>query len=333
MVFRNQTELADKKPVRGLQFRRRYWLVVVSILLISLVIHLVSVLSLDAFQSRHSNLGVPKQAPVKFRIVGNQQTLPKSKRPPPPEPESSPAQRLLETPQTKTERPEHADYAGVVNHQTDKQTRVSEKVKRERAADAGPKGKPKVTAARQQGPEQPLTQRPQTAIKPKPLNSPTTEVKSKFGSLAIDQEKHRPRNAYEALLPTGATDLPGQLNAGYQDFVDEKITEGDRIDINTSEYRYIGYFTSMRKAIELVWNYPLDAARKGEQGEVGLEFIIAQDGKVTHIRVLHSSGYGILDDAIIQAIRLASPFSPLPPGIGKNRLVVTGSFRYILNGI
>ncbi|MHA0110867.1 energy transducer TonB, partial [Klebsiella pneumoniae] len=55
------------------------------------------------------------------------------------------------------------------------------------------------------------------------------------------------------------------------------------------------------------------------------------DGHVTHIRIIKSSGYDILDQAIIQAINLAAPFSPLPDGFGKNRLVVTGSFRYILN--
>ena len=126
-------------------------------------------------------------------------------------------------------------------------------------------------------------------------------------------------------------DLPGQLNAGFQDYIDDKIQNGDRIDINTTEYRYIGYFTNMRKAIELVWNYPLEAARKGLSGEVGLEFAINKDGRTSHIRVIKSSGYEILDKAIIEAIKLASPFSPLPDGFKKQKIVVTGSFRYILN--
>src|SRR5690606_28888437 len=93
----------------------------------------------------------------------------------------------------------------------------------------------------------------------------------------------------------------------------------------------MGYMTTMRKSIELVWNYPIEAARRGMQGEVGLEFLIHKNGDVRRIRVIKSSGYKILDDAIVEAIRLAAPFSPLPDGFGKDKLVITGVFRYILS--
>ncbi len=87
----------------------------------------------------------------------------------------------------------------------------------------------------------------------------------------------------------------------------------------------------MRKAIELVWNYPSEAAQRGMEGEVTVEFVIAKSGSVSRIKVLKSSGYKILDDAIVEALRLASPFAPLPDGFGKQKMLITGSFRYILS--
>ena len=304
--------------------RRNYWLILLAILLISLMIHLLSVLKLGGHGRSRPRVASAPSSSVKIRVVEKPRRRPKT------EPDTEPTKPILETPQTPTAPPTQSSYLGSTNHQALKETRVNTKLKRERAADAGNKGRPDAGSPKpkEKPHESTPNEKPQTAQEPS-----TTQIQPQLGSLAVGSYRRKPRNAYEALLPSGPADLAGQINAGFQDYVDERIAEGERIDINTSEYRYIGYFTSMRKAIELVWNYPLDAARKGEQGEVGLEFVIAKDGHVSHVRLLRSSGFALLDQAIIQAIKLASPFSPLPNGIGKNRLVVTGSFRYVLNGL
>ena len=260
---------------------------------------------------------------IKVRVVEKPKSRSKAETP------QEPPKRILETPQVATQPPKNADYAGNVNHTAQKETRINNQLKREKAADAGAKGKPDAAKTPAQVTQNQATPRP-AGPPPQPVEAP--QVKPQAGNLAVGSFRPKPRNAYEALLPSSPADLAGQIKAGFQDYIDDHITEGDRIDINTSEYRYIGYFTTMRKAIELVWNYPLDAARKGEQGEVGLEFIITKDGHVSQVRLLRSSGFVVLDQAIIHAIQAASPFSPLPDGIGKNRLVVTGSFRYVLNG-
>ena len=124
------------------------------------------------------------------------------------------------------------------------------------------------------------------------------------------------------------------LTAGsHQDFIPDDLARGEAIDISTNEYRYIGYFSSLRKAIELAWNYPSQAVRRGQEGVVRLRFAIAADGTASRIKVMQSSGHRVLDVAIVDAIRLASPFSPLPKGIKSKQLTITGSFHYILRGI
>ncbi|MDE3269551.1 MAG: TonB family protein [Pseudomonadota bacterium] len=103
------------------------------------------------------------------------------------------------------------------------------------------------------------------------------------------------------------------------------------IDINTNSYRYGGYLTAMRNAISLVWHYPPRAAQEGQQGLVRLDFTVNSQGYASSIQVIKSSGYHLLDRAIIAAIHAASPFQPLPASIGKDNIRIRGSFWYVLN--
>lgn len=139
------------------------------------------------------------------------------------------------------------------------------------------------------------------------------------------------RNPYEALLQDQKNVVTSRAaTAGRTELLDGKVEEGDRVDLNTSNYKYISYFIGLRKSIELTWVYPSEAVRRGLQGEVRLEFKIERDGKMSRIRVLDSSGYEVLDRAILDAIKLAAPFAPLPKSMGKETLMVTATFKYVL---
>ena len=51
--------------------------------------------------------------------------------------------------------------------------------------------------------------------------------------------------------------------------------------------------------------YPEISRRKGEEGTVELSFVVLASGKTTDIVLAHSSGFPLLDDAAIQAVRRA----------------------------
>ena len=70
---------------------------------------------------------------------------------------------------------------------------------------------------------------------------------------------------------------------------------------------------------------------RGIEGTVGLQFSINKKGNTTRVKVVESSGYNELDQAIVNAIRLASPFAPLPDSFNQEKLTVTGSFSYVLS--
>lgn len=103
------------------------------------------------------------------------------------------------------------------------------------------------------------------------------------------------------------------------------------VRLDTREPKYIPYFTSIKRAIELVWEYPEPALRYGIQGKLVLEFTILGNGHLEETRLVRSSGFSVLDQEAIRAVKAAAPFGPIPPWIGKSRLDITASFEYYDN--
>ncbi|MFK7873858.1 MAG: energy transducer TonB [Oligoflexales bacterium] len=253
------------------------------------------------------------------------------------------SKKISETPlpQTKPPDPEQARW-GKQNHRTERETRVRT-TQTPKAADAVTKSSStqkssasQVTVAAVQKisskkPTPPKAPARKLSISSRTLTqkNSTVQIQAKPHKRQKNQ-KYKPRNPYEALLSGAVAQMNDVAQSGYQEALDRKIDLGEAIDINTSHYRYIGYFSSMRKAIEMVWSYPRTEAQKGHNGNVGLQFTIRKDGRVQKVRVTESSGHAMLDKAIVQAIRQAAPFSPLPEGFGKQKLVVMGTFRYVL---
>lgn len=314
----------------------------VVILALSAMIHLVTVYEVSRLSEDSAK---PKKQRLQIKLVDKA----KKKVPTKDKPKTNDdAKKILEVHQEETEAPKVANHKGHQNHKAAKETRVKPTPKQP-AMDPGKAG------ANQQTKTAGKTKKTPKKVAKKPVkqtkNQKTTENKptppklkpklsmqpllSPKGKKSFSQRAHKTKDApppgsYQSFLPSG-DDLAHQVRAGYQDYVDESLELGDKIDINTTDYRYIGYFTSMRKAIELVWTYPSAAARRGHQGIVGLQFTILKDGQINGLKVVSSSGYQSLDTSIVEAIRLASPFSPLPDGFGKNELTITGNFRYMLN--
>ncbi len=100
------------------------------------------------------------------------------------------------------------------------------------------------------------------------------------------------------------------------------------IRLDTREPKYISYFDSIKRAIEIEWQYPEPALRQGLQGILILEFTVSGSGNLQRTRLMRSSGFPVLDEEAIRAVQAASPFHPIPPWIGKNRLDIIASFEY-----
>ncbi|MCU7959412.1 MAG: energy transducer TonB [gamma proteobacterium symbiont of Bathyaustriella thionipta] len=92
------------------------------------------------------------------------------------------------------------------------------------------------------------------------------------------------------------------------------------ISASTQEYRYASYLDAWRRKVERIGNlnYPDEARRKKLYGNLVVHVAVRADGTVERIRLLHSSGYKVLDDAAIRIVRMSAPFSPFPADIRKH---------------
>jgi TonB family protein len=115
----------------------------------------------------------------------------------------------------------------------------------------------------------------------------------------------------------------------------ESGTERDgqiAVPLNTPDPRYAEYFAELKRRIEDKWSYPTEASRNGQSGQGELRFVLHKNGSVGTVEIVHSSGVRILDSYIENAIRLASPFPPIPASVGENVIPISLNYTYVLGG-
>jgi protein TonB len=165
------------------------------------------------------------------------------------------------------------------------------------------------------------------AAPPKPLR----DLLPKLGAIVRSQSE-----------PGGRRTAPGNGSAvGTEGKPKEKgqITEESGGGVHLSslsspEFQHQTWYDSVRRKIELVWVYPLEAAQAGIQGEVTIDFVIERNGSVSSVRLVKSSGYKILDDEAIRAIQVVgrARFNPIPKSYNIPSLSIRGRFMYIQGG-
>jgi protein TonB len=115
-----------------------------------------------------------------------------------------------------------------------------------------------------------------------------------------------------------------------------KLPKRKSINANTKEYKYASYLDAWRRKVERIGNlnYPDQARRSKLYGNLVLHVAVKADGSVEQIKVLHSSGHKILDDAAVRIVRLAAPFSPFPNEIREETdiLDITRTWQFLRSG-
>lgn len=161
-------------------------------------------------------------------------------------------------------------------------------------------------------------------------------MKSEAGakeSAAVPREEARPQPRIFAepkrpeLFPTD--ERLAELERKYESEA-PKGEVGKTLSLNTSELKYQKYLMDMKKKIEFYWEYPMLAAKNGWQGSLKVNFRINRDGSVSDISLERSSGYPMLDDAAMTAVRLATPFAPFPENFSIDDISIKGQFTYHL---
>jgi TonB family protein len=91
------------------------------------------------------------------------------------------------------------------------------------------------------------------------------------------------------------------------------------------------YLWAVVRKISQYRYYPKSARDNSEEGMVEARLTIARDGRLLDVSVAKSSGYPNLDSAMVDIIRQASPYPPLPSDIRGDRHVFTLPLNYRRN--
>lgn len=106
--------------------------------------------------------------------------------------------------------------------------------------------------------------------------------------------------------------------APQNDLLNERV--GEAVDLNTTKYPYAGYIDRIRRQVNYWWqqnldNLPSSVRLSRAQYTTEVEVILNADGALELIEVSDGSGSAELDDAVVRAFRLASPFDNPPEGL------------------
>lgn len=83
------------------------------------------------------------------------------------------------------------------------------------------------------------------------------------------------------------------------------------IAANLTQGQYNQLLVLLHNAIAKKQVYPASAQALQQQGSVVLSFILSISGKIDHIKIIKSSGFGLLDNAAIVAVQNVSPFTAM----------------------
>jgi protein TonB len=111
-----------------------------------------------------------------------------------------------------------------------------------------------------------------------------------------------------------------------------KLKRKKFISANTKEYEFASYMSTWVSKVERVGNlnYPSNLRRKKLHGDLVLMVGIQQNGTVESIDVMRSSGITEIDQAAVNIVQLAAPYSPLPDNITDrvDILHITRTWRF-----
>jgi TonB family protein len=115
-------------------------------------------------------------------------------------------------------------------------------------------------------------------------------------------------------LPLPSFDAPGVYERG-----PERPGEGQSEDgggkyrsIDAFGWKHFSYRVGIKREIELVFSVPFFLPQHGTVGVPIVGFTIRRDGALAEAVLLRSSGYAVLDKALLEAVRRAAPYSPFP---------------------
>jgi protein TonB len=284
----------------------------------------------------------PRSAPPAIKEMPAQEprvaSLPKPEAAPtPPPPAVRERAEPLPRPESRPPRPEVAARPAAPESPSD-EPRPEERLAKPQAppVPAAPKERPELVAPPPPRPA-PDTRvaKPEAPVPPATREAPNLAQAPEPRVAALPKPEppaSAPSAGAPASAPTGdrlAALRPHAPGGGLRD--GRGGIEGEPIPLDSKDPKYTDYLEKLRRAIKDKWAYPREAAEQNIGGQLVLEFGIAKDGHLRFIELRRSSGVPVLDDYAMNAVKLASPFPPVPDQMSRAGIPVMAVFNYIID--
>lgn len=141
-----------------------------------------------------------------------------------------------------------------------------------------------------------------------------------------EKEKHEEKKKQSAATPRTAAANPNQA-AGSR--AQGRAGAGGRLEsggnANTSSYQ-----AQVLAHLQRYKSYPAEAKSAGIRGVATVRFSLSASGSVISASLARGSGASVLDQAAVAMVRRASPFPPIPSGLGRSRMDFSAPIRFDL---
>ena len=241
---------------------------------------------------------------------------------------------LIEIPVKETEPPDKPSRLADKSHRAEKETTIDDTTKLSRSA---PQPTKKSTVQR----------KPAGAIQPGEQEKSAERFSPEKDRVAIIPEGERnkpekrkaspdqrpgstPSASASQMVNPKIADVPFDYNTEEQLLGTKDVEKEITVDLNTTEYKYISYFTKLKERIYQVWKYPKESQARREQGNVQIVFTLRKDGYLENVRIIQPSGFENLDREVLRTIRIASPYNPFPESWEEEKLKIPATFDYKL---
>jgi TonB family protein len=101
------------------------------------------------------------------------------------------------------------------------------------------------------------------------------------------------------------------------------------INLDSRDPQFLPYLARLKRRIEREWVYPEEALKHGVSGELLLVFTLNKAGSLTNVRMVQRSGFPVLDEEALRAIKSAAPYDPFPPQMGDEPINIAAAFHYL----
>lgn len=100
------------------------------------------------------------------------------------------------------------------------------------------------------------------------------------------------------------------------------------ISLDDRRPRFLDYLARLKQRVMGEWTYPEDAQRVGVSGDLEIVFTLNPAGTLVYIQLTRSSGFPILDNEALRALKTVAPFEPFPPQMGGEPVNIVAHFIY-----